>query len=193
MASSWQDVVKVRLGNIAESVVNLLTNNTCLRTDATQMAMEIERKFLVNGTDWKTLESTYYCQGYLNRDKFRTVRVRIAGDRGVLTVKGITTGASREEFEYAIPLNDAKAMLALSDGPIVEKNRRVINYDGLNWEIDEFLGDNEGLVIAEVELDSECQEITLPYLVGTEITDDARYFNSNLSMAPYNTWRESPS
>ena len=154
------------------------------------MATEIERKYLVTGDDWRDAEPTYYCQGYLNRDKHRTVRVRIAGDSGVLTVKGLTTGASRAEFEYAISLEDAKAMLALCDGPIVEKNRRVIEYAGLKWEIDEFLGDNQGLVIAEVELDSEQQEIDLPPWVGDEVTDDPRYFNSNLSTRPYKLWDE---
>lgn len=152
------------------------------------MATEIERKFLVIGDDWKSAEPTYYCQGYLNRDKHRTVRVRVAGNSAMLTVKGLTTGASREEYEYPIPIDDAKAMLNLCDGPIVEKNRRVIKHDSLSWEIDEFLGDNEGLVVAEVELDAESQAVHPPDWVGAEITDDARYFNSNLSANPFNTW-----
>ncbi len=152
------------------------------------MAMEIERKFLVTGFGWRDADPTYYCQGYLNRDKYRTVRVRIAGDSGVLTVKGLITGASREEYEYSIPLEDAQGLLALCDGPVVEKNRRVIKHCGLNWEIDEFLGDNQGLVIAEVELVSEHQEFEIPEWVGREVTEDARYFNSNLSTSPYTTW-----
>lgn len=152
------------------------------------MAIEIERKFLVTGTSWQGAEPTYYSQGYLNRDKYRTVRVRIAGDSGFLTIKGLTTGASRVEYEYPIPLTDAKAMLELCDGSVVEKNRRVIEHAGLNWEIDEFLGDNEGLVIAEVELDAEHQKIELPPWVGDEVTGDARYFNSNLSGTPYKLW-----
>ncbi len=154
------------------------------------MAIEIERKFVVTGNKWRDAESIYYCQGYLNRDKHRTVRVRIAGDKGFLTIKGLTTGAGREEYEYLIPLDDAKAMLALCEGSIVEKNRRVIQYKGLIWEIDEFLGDNEGLVIAEIELETEQQKIDFPEWVGAEVTDDARYYNSNLSINPYNTWRE---
>jgi adenylate cyclase len=154
------------------------------------MATEIERKFLVTGMDWQSAEPTYYCQGYLNRDKHRTVRVRIAGQCGVLTVKGLTTGASRAEFEYTIPLDDAKALLELCDGPIVEKNRRVVEHAGLNWEIDQFLGDNEGLIVAEVELKSEQQELDLPAWVGVEVTDDARYFNSNLAATPYKLWPE---
>ena len=160
------------------------------QTGVTLMATEIERKFLVNGTDWRAAEQTYYCQGYLNRDKHRTVRVRVAGNVAMLTVKGLTTGASREEYEYTIPVEDAKAMLKLCDGPLVEKNRRVIAYGGLNWEVDEFLGDNEGLVVAEVELESETQAIDPPEWVGTEITDDPRYFNSNLSATPFKTWAD---
>ena len=155
------------------------------------MAIEIERKFLVNGTEWKAAEPTYYCQGYLNRDKHRTVRVRVAGDIALLTVKGLTTGASRQEYEFEIPLEDAKAMMKLCDGPPVEKNRRVIEHGGLSWEVDEFLGDNEGLVVAEVELESESQTIDPPEWVGVEVTDDPRYFNSNLSATPFKNWPKS--
>jgi adenylate cyclase len=152
------------------------------------MGIEIERKFLVTGSDWRNAEPKYYCQGYLNRDKHRTVRVRIAGDSGFLTIKGLAIGASRPEFEYAIPLDDAKELLELCEGRIVEKHRRVIAHAGLNWEVDEFLGENEGLVIAEVELTSEDQEIDLPQWVGADVTDDRRYFNSNLSTTPYKMW-----
>ena len=154
------------------------------------MATEIERKFLITGYGWRDAKPVYYCQGYLNRDKYRTVRVRIAGDKGTLTVKGLTSGVKREEYEYNIPLDDAKAMLSLCEGPIVEKNRRVIHHNGLKWEIDEFLGDNEGLVVAEIELKTENHSIDLPEWVGTEITGDARYFNSNLSKNPYKVWGE---
>lgn len=162
-----------------------------MRRDVNEMATEIERKFLVSGDGWQAHAATYYCQGYLNRDKRCTVRVRIAGNHGYLTVKGLTTGASRAEFEYDIPLEDAKAMLALCDGPIVEKHRRVIAYAGHNWEVDEFLGDNSGLVVAEIELESEEQEFARPAWVGTEVTHDSRYYNSNLSVHPYKTWRHS--
>lgn len=152
------------------------------------MAREIERKFLVMGTEWQAVDPIYCCQGYLNRDKHRTVRIRIAASGGLLTVKGLTAGASRDEFEYHIPLSDAQAMLKLCDGPVVEKNRRVVEHQGMLWEVDEFLGDNAGLITAEVELEFETQEIALPAWVGTEVTDDARYFNSNLSVHPYTTW-----
>lgn len=152
------------------------------------MATEIERKFLVTGDGWQSATPTYYCQGYLNRDKHRTVRIRVAGEHSFLTVKGITTGASRAEFEYQIPLGDAKALLALCEGPLVEKMRHVVEHAGMRWEIDAFLGDNEGLVVAEIELESEAQEITLPKWVGAEITGDARYYNSNLATEPYKQW-----
>jgi len=154
------------------------------------MATEIERKFLVTGTDWQSTTPTYYCQGYLNRDKHRTVRVRVAGEHGFLTVKGITTGASRAEFEYTIPLEDVKALLALCDGPLVEKMRHVVEHAGLRWEIDAFLGDNAGLLVAEVELKSEAQEIALPEWIDAEVTGDARYYNSNLATMPYKHWSD---
>jgi CYTH domain-containing protein len=152
------------------------------------MAIEIERKFLVVNDTWRSALATYFSQGYLNRDKTRTVRIRVAGDVGFLTVKGKSEGASRAEFEYEIPLVDAKQLLTLCDGPLIEKYRRKISYQGLVWEVDEFLGDNLGLVVAEVELESEDQEFSKPDWVGEEVTQDARYYNSNLSVAPYNTW-----
>ncbi|MFK8111424.1 MAG: CYTH domain-containing protein [Rubripirellula sp.] len=152
------------------------------------MATEIERKFLVTDAQWKTAEPVYYCQGYLNRDKHRTVRVRIAGDKGVLTIKGITTGASRPEFEYAIPLEDAQQLLPLCEQPLIEKNRRIVSHAGMNWEVDEFLGQNEGLVVAEIELTSEQQAFAKPDWVGTEVTEDPRYYNSNLATNPFQNW-----
>lgn len=152
------------------------------------MGKEIERKFLTTSDQWQDATPTYYCQGYLNRDKQRTVRVRIAGDKAMLTVKGITTGASRDEFEYDIPVDDAKQMLAICEQPLIEKNRRIVHYDGLDWEVDEFLGLNEGLVVAEVELDSEDQVFQSPSWVGEEVTNDPRYFNSSLSSNPYTKW-----
>ena len=154
------------------------------------MGIEIERKFQVTGADWRAAEPQYYCQGYLNRDTHRTVRVRIAGDNGSLTIKGLSEGASRSEFEYSIPLEDAKALLAMTDGPNIEKYRREIEYGGLTWEVDEFIGENEGLIVAEVELTSEDQEIDLPDWVGDEVTDDARYLNVNLSRQPFRLWRD---
>ncbi|MDG1873148.1 MAG: CYTH domain-containing protein [Mariniblastus sp.] len=152
------------------------------------MGTEIERKFLVTDDSWKTSEPVYYCQGYLNRDKYRTVRVRIAEDQGFLTIKGPTVGATRSEYEYVIPLEDAQELLGLCDKPLVEKYRRIIRYKGMSWEVDEFLGDNQGLVVAEIELDSESQAFDLPTWVGKEVTNDPKYFNSRLSSKPFSTW-----
>jgi adenylate cyclase len=154
------------------------------------MATEIERKFLVNGTPWRNDTGVRFSQGYLNRDKERTVRVRIAGDKAFLTVKGVTRGATRVEFEYGIPLSDAEQLLKLSDGPIIQKNRHVLVHDGNTWEVDEFLGDNAGLVLAEIELTSEEQSFSRPPWLGTEVTQDLRYYNSSLAGHPYREWRE---
>ncbi|MBS1198792.1 MAG: hypothetical protein H6R18_2577 [Proteobacteria bacterium] len=152
------------------------------------MAIEIERKFLVTGTAWKSSHSILLSQGYLNRAKERTVRIRIACDQAFLTVKGVTTGASRQEFEYEIPLADAQKMLLLCERPIIEKRRYMLEYEGHIWEIDEFLGVNEGLVVAEVELESEDQPFKRPVWLGLEVTNDPRYFNSNLANNPYTNW-----
>ncbi|HEY6924425.1 MAG TPA: CYTH domain-containing protein [Steroidobacteraceae bacterium] len=154
------------------------------------MATEIERKFLVEGTSWRQGDSVRLSQGYLNRDKHRTVRVRIAGAVAFLTVKSAPQGVTRAEFEYEIPVADAEQMLKLSDGPLIEKNRHVIMHDGAKWEVDEFLGDNAGLVVAEIELTSENQSFSRPAWLGREVTDDRRYYNSNLAAHPYNQWRE---
>ena len=153
------------------------------------MAVEIERKFLVVGTDWRVGEGTPHAQGYLNRDPARTVRVRIAGGQAFLTVKGIATGATRQEFEYPIPPPDAAQLLLLSDGPVVHKLRRVVHHQGFDWEVDEFLGDNAPLVLAEIELASETQAFARPGWLGAEVTGDARYFNSSLAAQPYGRWR----
>ena len=152
------------------------------------MAVEIERKFLVTGAQWQTQSSTYCCQGYLNRDRGRTVRVRIMGGEAFLTVKGITQGATRDEYEYSIPPDDAKALLDLCELPLIEKHRHRVRFEGMEWEIDEFLGVNQGLVIAEIELQSEDQEFSFPDWIGAEVTHDQRYFNSNLVSHPYSCW-----
>ena len=127
-------------------------------------------------------------QGYLNRDKERTVRVRVAGEQAFLTLKGLTTGASRAEFEYEIPVADAEQLLKLCDGPIVQKVRHAVVYQGFRWEVDEFLGENAGLVVAEVELQQEDQPFERPGWLGQEVTEDPRYFNSNLAANPYSAW-----
>lgn len=152
------------------------------------MAIEIERKFLVIGDAWRDAPPVFYSQGYLNRDKARTVRVRIAGEEAFLTIKGTSVGARRAEFEYPIPLWDARELLALCEQPLIEKNRRKILHEGFIWEVDEFLGENLGLVVAEIELPAEDAAFTKPDWVGAEVTDDARYFNSNLSRTPFIYW-----
>ncbi len=155
------------------------------------MAKEIERKFLVIGEEWKRGTSgVSYRQGYLSTVKERTVRVRTVGDKGFLTIKGVTVGVSRSEFEYPIPTADANAMLDdLCERPLIEKTRYKVQHAGLTWEIDEFFGENRGLIVAEVELKDEQQTFDLPSWVGKEVSGDPRYFNSNLIKTPYTQWK----
>ncbi|MCV2367157.1 CYTH domain-containing protein [Roseateles oligotrophus] len=152
------------------------------------MAIEIERKFLVIGDAWKQGAGEFISQGYLSRDPCRTVRVRVKGAEAWLTIKGQSVGASRAEFEYAIPLADAEQLLTLCEGPLVEKIRRIVPHAGMDWEVDEFLGDNAGLVVAEIELESAEQHFEPPPWLGQEVTEDVRYFNSQLAMWPFVTW-----
>ncbi len=152
------------------------------------MAREIERKFLIKGSVWRRAGATRLRQGYLSSVQERTVRVRTVGDHAYLTIKGIAVGATRLEFEYEIPCEDAKELLNICEMPLIEKDRYRVEEGGVVWEIDEFFGENEGLVIAEVELDSEDQPFTKPDWVGEEVTGDPRYFNSNLIKKPYTKW-----
>jgi CYTH domain-containing protein len=154
------------------------------------MAKEIERKFRVEGDAWREgAISVAFRQGYLSTVKERTVRVRVAGDQGTLTIKGITIGATRTEFEYQIPVEDANAMLdELCERPIIEKTRHVVEVGELTWEVDEFGGENDGLIVAEVELESADQNIDPPGWIGVEVTDDPRFYNANLIAHPYSTW-----
>ncbi|WP_448602375.1 CYTH domain-containing protein [Thermoleptolyngbya sp.] len=158
------------------------------------MAQEIERKFLVVGDRWRGLaEGVTYRQGYLLSGVGRTVRVRIAGTQGFLTIKGATEGLSRREFEYEIPLADAEELLdTLCDRPLIEKTRYTIPYAGLLWEVDEFWGDNDGLIVAEVELSSPDQTVQLPDWIGEEVSHDPRYFNAALVQHPYRQWHSAP-
>lgn len=154
------------------------------------MSLEIERKFLVRDDAWRSAAiGEHYRQGYLSTLPDRTVRVRVIADAGYLTIKGATVGAARTEYEYVIPVEDAHAMLDnLCLRPLIEKTRHTLEDRGLTWEIDEFEGENAGLVIAEVELESEDQDITLPMWVGEEVTGDPRYYNANLVANPYCNW-----
>ena len=156
------------------------------------MSKEIERKFLVIGDSWRSLaQGTHYHQGYLNSAKERTVRIRTINDKAFMTIKGPTVGITRIEFEYEIPHNECVEMLThLAEQPIVEKIRYKIAQDGLVWEIDEFLGVNKGLIVAEVELQSEDQKFEKPEWIGEEVSGDPRYFNSNLVKNPYTTWNK---
>ncbi|WP_009546612.1 CYTH domain-containing protein [Crocosphaera subtropica] len=155
------------------------------------MAIEIERKFLVINDNWRSLGiGKVYKQGYIaTADKITTIRVRIIGNEAYLTIKSKTEGISRQEFEYPIPLEDAEIMLnTLCDRPLIEKVRYTINQEKLIWEIDEFKGDNEGLILAEIELKSEDQVINFPDWVGEEVSHDPKYYNVNLVKHPYKIW-----
>lgn len=154
------------------------------------MAKEIERKFLVKDDSWRKLaQGKVYRQGYISTQKDATVRVRIVGNQGYLTIKGPSVNYSRAEFEYPIPVADAQEMLdTLCARPLIEKIRYRVEYSNLIWEIDEFDGVNKGLIIAEVELSDEQQQIELPIWIGEEVSDDSKYFNSNLVKHPFSQW-----
>lgn len=132
-------------------------------------------------------------QGYLAGSNQATARVRIAGDIAFLTVKGRVKNLTRQEFEYEIPVADAQAMMDLCHPRVVEKTRYKIPIEDLIWEVDDFAGQNQGLVLAEVELTSPEQSVTLPDWIGLEVSDDPRYFNSYLAAHPYSTWPHEPS
>lgn len=158
---------------------------------AKAVAKEIERKFLVVSDGWRSgAVSQPYCQGYIaTAVKGQSVRARIAGEQGYLTIKGPTCGLSRAEFEYAIPTADAREILdTLCIQPLIEKNRYRLPIGDLVWEIDEFKGENAGLVIAEVELASESQTVALPEWVGAEVSGQAKYYNASLVSHPYSRW-----
>lgn len=155
------------------------------------MPQEIEHKYLVRLDVWKPTESgVLFRQGYLSTAEQRVVRVRIAGERAYLTIKGSAHGITRPEFEYAIPVADAATMLdLLCERPLIEKTRYCQSFGGKTWEIDVFHGDNAGLVVAEVEVASESEQIEPPPWLGREVSSDPRYFNSNLVSNPYKNWR----
>ena len=155
------------------------------------MGLEIERKFLVNGQGWRDHGVGLRCrQGYLTIAKEVTVRVRIVDERGYLTIKGKSVGIVRPEYEYEIPLPDAEEMLAdLCEKPLIAKNRYQVLYRDMLWEVDEFFGENEGLIIAEVELDRPGQHLEYPPWLGQEVTGEYRYCNVALVRNPYRNWR----
>lgn len=156
------------------------------------MFQEIERKFLVKG-DFKAdaVQSVEITQGYLCKDNGLTVRVRIKGDKGFLTIKGKRTGLSRFEWEKEISENEAFALLEQADSVRIAKTRHLVkNTDGKHvWEVDEFHGDNEGLIMAEIELSDENEPFDKPDWIGEEVTDDTRYYNAQLVKNPYKNWK----
>lgn len=161
------------------------------------MAREIERKFLVKNDDWKqaAYQSTLFAQGYLNNiqapEAQCSIRVRIEGEQANMNIKSLEIGLSRDEYEYPIPVEDAKQLLAsFAIGPVVEKVRHLVKVGQHVWEVDAFLGDNAGLVVAEVELNDETEQPEWPEWIGTEVSDLARYYNVSLSQYPYQKWSE---
>lgn len=153
---------------------------------------EIERKFLVKNESWRGRGTgVLYRQGYIARTQDRTVRVRVAGEKGILNIKYRGEGIARQEFEYLIPLEEAQALLnGLAPGEIIEKKRYTFEQHGSVWEVDEFLGANEGLIVAEIELESENQEFVRPEWLGNEVSKISRYLNVELSRLPYTVWTE---
>lgn len=147
------------------------------------MGKEIEHKYLVAGSSYKESASESYdiVQGYLCRDPERTVRVRVKGEKAYITVKGKTRGDFRDEFEYEVPMEDARAMLELCEPPLLRKTRWIVRFGGFDWEVDEFHGDLSGLVTAEIELPSSDTPYAIPPFVGKNVTGDSRYYNSCLN------------
>lgn len=158
------------------------------------MGVEIERKFLVQGDSWRSQAvGIPYSQGYLVAEAGKSVRVRIAGEQGYITIKGPTDGLVRSEFEYSIPVGDARIILkTLCYQPIIEKTRYRLPMGDLVWEIDEFFGENQGLIVAEVELNDPNQAIVPPAWLGEEVSGDPRYFNASLALHPYRQWGSPP-
>ena len=157
------------------------------------MAIEIEHKFLLANNDWRQhiTRSVKYRQGYLNSQATSSIRIRISDDHAWLNLKSATIGTHRHEYEYEIPLSDANEIITLlCRKPIIEKTRHFVINDGNTWEIDEFDGDNQGLIVAEIELPEIGKIFSKPLWVGEEVTHDLRYYNNNLAIQPYLEWHE---
>ncbi len=156
------------------------------------MGQEIERKYLVNHSKWKQLskpEGEKYRQGYLLTDPNKTIRVRQAGSKGFLTIKGPSVGASRLEYEYEIPFKEAEELLGHFSTSELSKIRYKLPIGDKVWEVDEFLGDNAGLIVAEIELESGDEEFDVPDWISEEVTTKQEYYNSNLTTDPYKNWK----
>ena len=157
------------------------------------MAIEIEHKFLLQDESWRDQIQSQceYRQGYLISGGKSSVRVRVAGEKAYLNIKSRTLGTSRSEYEYAIPLDDAEQILAgLIEGPLIEKTRYLVPHEGNIWEIDQFHGDNVGLIVAEIELQAEGEVFVRPPWIGEEVSDDERYYNAALVKNPYKNWAQ---
>jgi len=153
------------------------------------MAAEIERKFLVADDSWRDGSmGVRIAQGYLSQDPDRTVRVRLAGENAWITIKGRSQGITRAEFEYAIPPEEARELLVLCLPSVIDKTRHEIRNGGHVWEVDVFHGENDGLIVAEVELSNENEKPEMPAWLGAEVSDDVRYFNSHLARLPFTHW-----
>lgn len=154
------------------------------------MALEIERKFLLINEDWKHVVSKEYKieQAYLSSSKESTVRIRISNEKAYLTIKGLNQGAIRQEFEYEVPFEEAKEMIKLCEGRSISKTRYHVKVDKHLWEIDVFDNENEGLLVAEIELQHEDEEFSRPSWLGQEVTYDIRYYNLSLMKNPFKTW-----
>jgi adenylate cyclase len=156
------------------------------------MPREIERKFLLSSDAWRALSSSYQpmSQGYLVGSERVSVRIRIAGDEAHLNIKSGGLVASRLEYEYEIPVDEARELLTLCPGPLVEKTRHYVDFGGFEWEIDEFGGTNIGLIVAELELDAEDQPFPRPAWLGAEVTHLRRYYNVSLVEHPFSAWTD---
>jgi len=155
------------------------------------MAIEIERKFLLVDDSWRALvtKTINYRQGYLNSDEHSSVRVRVSDDTAKINIKSATIGSQRQEYEYDIPPNDAHELLTtLCHKPLVEKKRHLVVIGQHTWEVDEFEGENAGLIVAEIELSSVDEAFDRPSWVGQDVTEDIRYYNNQLSKKPYKNW-----
>lgn len=155
------------------------------------MPIEIERKFLLAHEGWReqVVRSSRVRQGYMGEADRASVRIRIEGDSANINIKSATLSMRRQEYEYLIPLNEAEEMLdTLCNTPQIDKTRFIVEHDGHDWEIDEFYADNQGLLVAEVELDSEDEEFSRPDWLGEEVTEDPRYYNVNLIRHPFKNW-----
>ena len=153
------------------------------------MPLEIERKFLVVSDDYKiNSKSVDIKQAYLSTDEKMAIRVRIEEIQASINIKSKKSERVNHEFEYVIPLDEARSLMSMSQYPIIEKTRHMVEYEGKTWEVDEFRADNRGLIVAEIELDNENEEFGMPPWLGEEVTADFRYLNSNLAVNPFSKW-----